>query len=56
VPLVMLLTVLYGDTVVPHLGWWAWPLLIVLAVIVTMGASVRSVRIRVFDLLGIEHD
>jgi membrane protein DedA with SNARE-associated domain len=52
-PVMLYLTVLYGDAFVPRVGWIAWPILLIVPAIGLGGPWARPLRRRVSELVGI---
>jgi membrane protein DedA with SNARE-associated domain len=52
-PAMLYLTTVYGNLVVPYIGWWAWPALIVLSIMSFVGPWARPLRRRVVDFIGL---
>ncbi|MCC7049489.1 MAG: VTT domain-containing protein [Alphaproteobacteria bacterium] len=55
VPVALLATTVYGQQVVPRIGWWAWPAMFALSVVGIGGPWARPLRRFVFKLTGIGH-
>jgi membrane protein DedA with SNARE-associated domain len=55
VPAALLVTTLFGQEVVPRVGWWAWPTMFALSFVGIGGPWARPLRRRVFSLLGLGH-
>lgn len=52
VPVALLVTTLYGQEVVPRIGWWAWPAMFALSIVGIGGPWARPLRRWVFKLTG----
>jgi membrane protein DedA with SNARE-associated domain len=52
-PVMLYLTTLYGNLVVPQIGWWGWPILIVASILGFVGPWARPLRRRVVDFIGL---
>jgi membrane protein DedA with SNARE-associated domain len=53
-PAMLYLTSLYGSLVVPHIGWWGWPIMIALSIVGFVGPWARPLRRRVVDFIGLK--
>jgi membrane protein DedA with SNARE-associated domain len=52
-PAALYLTILYGNVVVPRVGWWGWPALIVLLIVGFGGPWARPLRHRLASFIGL---
>jgi membrane protein DedA with SNARE-associated domain len=55
VPAALLVTTAFGQTVVPHLGWWVWPAMFVLSAVGFGGPWARPMRQWAFRMIGVAH-
>jgi membrane protein DedA with SNARE-associated domain len=53
-PAMLYLTALYGDVVVPRIGWWGWPALLALSIAAFGGPWARPLRRWLSDLVGMQ--
>jgi membrane protein DedA with SNARE-associated domain len=54
-PVMLYLTLLYGDAMAPLLGWWAWPALLLVSLVGVGGPWARGLRHVVGEWVGL-HD
>jgi membrane protein DedA with SNARE-associated domain len=52
-PAMLFLTTVYGDVVVPRIGRWGWPALIVVSIVGFVGPWARPLRRWVIDFIGL---
>jgi hypothetical protein len=54
-PALLYVVVLYGDHMVPHLGWWAWIALLLVSLVGIGRPWARALRRTVAECVGLRH-